>query len=344
MVYHVDNIKVKFLLNKFLSRRVVSMQQISRQLSATIAKHYRALSKSEESEVVRAAQEGDIAAKSRLIASQYLTVRMVARGFSYPNTTEDDIFMEGIKGIDKAIRKFDLSRNLRFITFATPCIKESIRAYIHTLDIIRHPTNTSQRIKAQMEDMMEGDQPTKNYRITMVSTNEPIKIGGLGLETIGDKLSNDEPDVLDIAVTNDRINQASRIMKCLNKRSTRIFQLLYGMPQIDPSTGNGWINPTTGLPTVDADSGLPLQEDPLTCQIIGDRLDYTRANISFIHKNCLKLLRREAMRVVSMRPEFSESMMEKIRQDQIKDEESMGPVSGGNGAINMNFGSSELDT
>ena len=80
----------------------------------------------ETRELIRKAQNGDENARNRIIINNIGLVRKVAYWYSNRGIEVEDLINEGCFGIIKAIESFDLSRNVKFSTYALPKIQIEI--------------------------------------------------------------------------------------------------------------------------------------------------------------------------------------------------------------------------
>ncbi|GIV04739.1 MAG: hypothetical protein KatS3mg016_0314 [Fimbriimonadales bacterium] len=120
----------------------------------------------EELELLQRAQEGDEDAQNRLIESNLRLVISIARRYVRPGLPLEDLVQEGAIGLVKAIRNFDLSRGLRFSTYAVHWIRQSvgraadahtniIRLPNHAIDSLRKIERTRNELRATL-----GREPT----------------------------------------------------------------------------------------------------------------------------------------------------------------------------------------
>lgn len=97
------------------------------------------LTKQEERQLIAAAQSGDEDARKTLIEKNMGLCYTWARKYTRPYILdEDDLAMTGVLGLNHAIKKFDLSRDVRFSTYAVPWIKQHIRRELAKVYYIRH--------------------------------------------------------------------------------------------------------------------------------------------------------------------------------------------------------------
>ncbi len=99
------------------------------------------LSKEQEVELAKRIESGDDTARDEFINANLRLVASIARKYmGTPNFSLLDLIQEGNLGLFKAVRKFDWRREIKFSTYASWWIKESIKAAICDLGrIIRIP-------------------------------------------------------------------------------------------------------------------------------------------------------------------------------------------------------------
>ncbi|MBQ8040965.1 MAG: SigB/SigF/SigG family RNA polymerase sigma factor [Lachnospiraceae bacterium] len=81
-------------------------------------------------DLIRQAQEGDKAAKDRMISENLGLVHSIVRRFENRGCDREELFQIGCIGLIKAIEKFDLSLQLAFSTYAVPMIMGEIRRFL----------------------------------------------------------------------------------------------------------------------------------------------------------------------------------------------------------------------
>ncbi|MBZ4654125.1 MAG: polymerase, sigma 28 subunit, FliA/WhiG subfamily [Peptococcaceae bacterium] len=82
-------------------------------------------------------QEGDTAAREKLINGNLRLVLSVIQRFTNRGEYVDDLFQVGCIGLMKAIDNFDLNQNVKFSTYAVPMIIGEIRRYLRDNNPIR---------------------------------------------------------------------------------------------------------------------------------------------------------------------------------------------------------------
>jgi RNA polymerase primary sigma factor len=88
------------------------------------------LAAEEERNLINRAVEGDKAAIKRLIEANLRLVIKIGQKYVSPDISLMDIIQEGNLGLMHAVEKFDLSKNVRFATYAVLWIKQSITHFV----------------------------------------------------------------------------------------------------------------------------------------------------------------------------------------------------------------------
>jgi len=102
----------------------------------------------EELELSRRVEAGDEAARQRLIRSNLRLVVKIAKAYSRYGTAFLDLIQEGNLGLMNAAGKFDYRKNVRFSTYASWWIKQSIvRALVNKNRMIRLPHRKEESLR-----------------------------------------------------------------------------------------------------------------------------------------------------------------------------------------------------
>ncbi len=106
------------------------------------------LSASEERDLTRSAQKGDLAARERLIESNMRLVINIAKNYRNRAIPLEDLIQDGAIGLMHAVERFDPTLGYRFSTYATHWIRQSIgRAIDNKAKAIRLPAHISQTLR-----------------------------------------------------------------------------------------------------------------------------------------------------------------------------------------------------
>jgi RNA polymerase primary sigma factor len=123
------------------------------------------LTAEEERDLSAKIAQGDEAARRRLIEANLRLVVKIARSYVTPDMPLIDLIQEGNVGLIKAAEKFDGGRNVRFSTYASWWIRQSVtRALVNSRRAIRLPH--------RKEELLKRVQRTYNV-LTQVLQREP---------------------------------------------------------------------------------------------------------------------------------------------------------------------------
>ncbi|MDR2784302.1 MAG: sigma-70 family RNA polymerase sigma factor [Treponema sp.] len=106
----------------------------------------RLLTAEEETELFRRMEEGDEAARNRLLKANLRLVVSVAKNYARWGRRLPDLIQEGNIGLIRAVEKFDWRRGLRFSTYAAWWIRQAIIRSISEARAIRLPSYMIGRI------------------------------------------------------------------------------------------------------------------------------------------------------------------------------------------------------
>lgn len=95
------------------------------------------LTDEEKNELFIQVEQGDTAAREKLIKGNLRLVLSVIQRFANASENADDLFQVGCIGLMKAIDNFDRSLNVKFSTYAVPMIIGECRRYLRDNNSIR---------------------------------------------------------------------------------------------------------------------------------------------------------------------------------------------------------------
>lgn len=120
----------------------------------------------EERETLRLSATGSSEAREKMVLHN---MRLVYReaGISNSYIPFDDRFQAGILGLYKALSKFDITKGLRFSTYAVPWIRQSIQRAELAASLLRLPQNIKELLKerekfSKIYSQKNGIDPHKN--------------------------------------------------------------------------------------------------------------------------------------------------------------------------------------
>lgn len=202
-------------------------------------------------------EEGDSAARDKLINCNLRLVVKIAKNYRNANTTFDDLIMEGNLGLMTAVEKYDYKLGYRFSTCAVPWIRQAItKSIIDKSRAIRIPAHIIQlfnKEKAALDELTTDDhEPTaaevaahmgiteaklyelRRWKQNTISMDSPISDDG---DTLYDLLSQpDEQDPREYAdqqLTKDKLHS---VLDDMDERHRLILTYYYGLDGNEPHT------------------------------------------------------------------------------------------------------------
>ena len=216
------------------------------------------LSAEEERDLARRKDEGDEAAKQRLIESNLRLVMSIARRYGNSSVPLLDLIQEGNVGLIRAIERFDYRMGYRLSTYATWWIKQAImRALSDQGRTIRVPVHVGDqarlvhRIRLQLEQRLNRDpsigeiaresgltqervQELFDLTPDAMSLDTPI---GDGDQVYGDMIedqSSATPESTTVAVS--RAAEIETALASLNPRMRHVVEGRFGIGGNSPKT------------------------------------------------------------------------------------------------------------
>jgi len=143
----------------------------------------RLLTFEEELDLSRRIQGGDSAAKQRLIESNLRLVIRIAKRYVTPDVSLMDLIQEGNLGLMKAASRYDHKRKVRFSTYASWWIKQSIvRSLSNKRRVIRLPHRKEEKLRRinRVYNLLSQSlmRPPSNHEIAeeLGTTSEEVEV------------------------------------------------------------------------------------------------------------------------------------------------------------------------
>lgn len=138
-------------------------------------KRCKPVSREEERKLVKLAKQGDVSAKNKILESNLRFVFNVAKNYKGYGISLNELISEGNMGLIKAIEKFDLTKEVKFISYAVWWIRQGIQAYIKTKGHGRSvDTVDEESIKTEVStnDIIDEEDEIINKNETILSNEE----------------------------------------------------------------------------------------------------------------------------------------------------------------------------
>lgn len=155
------------------------------------------LTAAQERVLLTRAKAGDRRARDTIVRRNLRLVYKIAGRWRGRGVPLDDLISEGVIGLCRAIEKFDVSRRLRFTTYATWWVTHTIdRAVRDKGRMIRLPAHIGERT---------GRDPTG-------SLDTPVGTEGGSAVTIGDLIPGDDVDVIGRLEREETVRRALSVL------------------------------------------------------------------------------------------------------------------------------------
>jgi len=224
----------------------------------SIAEH-KNLSAAEEAQLAARIQKGDGEALALLVKSNLRFVVNVAKSYRNQGIPLADLINEGNLGLIRAAKRFDGSKNFKFITYAVWWIRQAIlKALAEQSRIVKLPLNrvgtlykigktqvnleqkygrfpTPREIAEQLELPQKEVEEALQIGNTAVSFDAPVQKTGEG--NLHDFMTSDEQEMPDDSMNKISLSkEIESIMSHLDERERKILELYFGLHDQEPCT------------------------------------------------------------------------------------------------------------
>lgn len=166
---------------------------------------------------VLAAQRGDAAAEQRLVTDNLPLVTAIAKRFLNRGVEMDDLRQLGSIGLLKAIRRFDVSLNVCFSTYAVPLIAGEIKRFLRDDGMIKFSRSAKQLAAAVSAALQEEPELCIDALADRLNvTREDLAVAAASATAVA---SLDEPLLEDGESQYERVGTDTQEDTCVQKLS-----------------------------------------------------------------------------------------------------------------------------
>ncbi len=217
------------------------------------------LTREQERELARRKDDGDEAAKRKLIESNLRLVMSITRNYTKAGVPLLDLIQEGNLGLIRAVEKFDYRMGFKLSTYATWWIRQAItRALADQGRTIRLPVHVAEQVRRVMRSRRvlaqkmnrdptveelahESGFPEKRVRELLDLVEDPVSLEtpvGDGESLYGDLIEDLKTDRPDKATADHlRKQELADALERLNPRMRHVLALRFGLGENnDPKT------------------------------------------------------------------------------------------------------------
>lgn len=160
------------------------------------------LSKEQESKIMEEMKNGDNTNRDLLITHNLRLVVYIAKKFETKTTSTEDLVSIGTIGLMKAVKTFNLDKNIKLATYASRCIENEILMHLRKVN----------NMKSEM------------------SFDEPLSIDWDGNElTLRDVLGTDPDDVFEPIEYSDEKRLLLKIVDNLPEKERKLMVMRFGL-------------------------------------------------------------------------------------------------------------------
>ena len=206
----------------------------------------------EERELIKKAQAGDIDARNKVVQTHLRFVANCAKRFARSDMSILDLISEGNLGLIEAIYHFDVEAKNKFITYAVNWINQAMIKYLQDNSrTIRIPVNRSNEVRKIKEKIIEAEENNSKVELKkiaeelgldsetcrnllaicspMASLDTQISSDGNKSISIGDMIESTYPSAEELIEKDETKKYVRKMVATLPERERKIIMMRYGI-------------------------------------------------------------------------------------------------------------------
>jgi RNA polymerase primary sigma factor len=219
---------------------------------------YPLLTKAEEISLAKRIEQGDSAAREKMISSNLRLAISIAKKYHKSGCSMEDLIQESNIGLMRAVEKFDWRRGFKFSTYACWWIRQAVSRHVsmqkNTVRIPSHANSLSWKIKVMVDEYVEefGSKPNideisdalgvsvnlieaakQSLKLrNILSIDMPIG-GDDSNRTIKDIIPDDDTVTIEQRLDNQTLRAMIQdSLKSLTKREEQVLRLRFGIDDV----------------------------------------------------------------------------------------------------------------
>ena len=217
------------------------------------------LTANEEKELSYRIEEGDNAARDRMVRANLRLVVNIARAYTGKGLPLPDLIEEGNLGLLRAVEGFDPGMNTRFSTYASYWIKQSIkRSLVNSAKTIRIPAYMVElltkwrRATAELQDKFNRTPTSQEVAEELGLPKKKLKIVKKAIQLYNSNPQSDQSEngwslgemIADTKmkgpeeelIENDNLEHVFKMLDTMDPREATILRMRFGLDDADPRT------------------------------------------------------------------------------------------------------------
>lgn len=188
-------------------------------------RRYKSLSKEEEKKLIKEAQEGNIQSRNKVLTSYLRFVFDIAKKYRGRGVDIADLISEGNEGMIKAIDKFDVTRDVKFFTYAVWWIRQHMMKAIEI-------HNATQNKESMLDEVLSSD----NHKYDNVFTEEED-------ESYSNDIASDQEEAMAMQEEQDqKVMVVYHLLSKLDDREQFVVKQYFGIGTEDEEQSLGDIS------------------------------------------------------------------------------------------------------